>query len=193
MRANTVQDFNQWSSTYEDSWLQRYYFDYVHQGVLNLVNSESTITSILDIGCGTGRFLRKIKDRYPNAQLIGMDPAEGMIEKARQLMTSATFFVSSAESLPLPDASVDLALSTMSFHHWSDQLQGIGEIKRVLRHDGQFLLADTPGSILSRVIRHGQMRNSTEVRTIFEQAGLDVQDQRRLMLGHVLVTIGIRR
>jgi len=192
MRADSVQDFNRWSSTYEDSWLQRYYFDYVHQGVLNLVNSESAITSILDVGCGTGRFLRKIRERYPNAQLIGVDPAEGMIEKARQLMTSATFFIGPAESLPLPDASVDLALSTMSFHHWSDQLQGIREIKRVLSPNGQFLLAVTSGLILSRFVCHGQMQNSGAVRTMFEQAGLEVRAQHHLMLRHILVTIGIR-
>jgi ubiquinone/menaquinone biosynthesis C-methylase UbiE len=192
MRADNIQDFNRWSSTYEDSWLQRHYFDYVHGGVLHLVDTESTFTGILDIGCGTGRLLRKIKERYPDAQLIGVDPAEGMIEKARQLMPDATFSVGLAESIPLPDASVDLALSTMSFHHWSDQLQGICEIKRVLRPGGRFLLADVAGVILPKIIHHGQMRNPTEVRLLFEQAGLEVRIQRRLMLGHVLVTAGIR-
>ena len=192
MRADTVQDFNKWSSTYEDSWLQRHYFDNVHRGILNFIDSQSDITRILDVGCGTGRLLRKIHERYPSAQFIGVDPAEGMIEKARQFMTDATFFVGQAESLPLPEASVDLALSTFSFHHWENQVQGVREIRRVLRPGGRFLLADVGGSILRRIFHHGQIRSPSEIRSIFEQAGLEVRTQRRMMLGHVLVTLGIR-
>ena len=192
MRADSVEDFHRWSATYEDSWLQGHFFDHVHRGILSFISPESVITSILDVGCGTGRLLRKVKERYPEAQFIGVDPAEGMIEKARQMQKDATFFIAPAESLPLPDASVDLALSTMSFHHWSDQMQGIREIRRVLRRNGQLLLADTPGFLISRIFRHGQMRNSAAVRSMFEQAGLEVRGQHRLMLGHVLVTVGIR-
>jgi len=193
MRADSVQDFNRWSSTYEESWLQRYYFDHVHRGILNLIDFKSNITRILDVGCGTGRLLRKINERYPNAQLIGVDPAEGMIEKARQLMTDTKFFVGPAESLPLPDASVDLALSTFSFHHWEDQVQGVREMRRVLRPGGRFLLADVGAPILRMIFHHGQIRTPAEIRSIFELAGLEVGTQRRMMLGHVLVTIGIRQ
>jgi ubiquinone/menaquinone biosynthesis C-methylase UbiE len=188
-----VEKFNRRSSTYEDSWLQRLYFDHIHKGVLGLVNVESAPVSILDVGCGTGRLLRKARERWPNARLIGVDPAEGMVNKARQLMRDSTFMVSPAESIPLPDTSVDLVFSTASFHHWSDQLRGIREIRRVLRPGGQFLLADiVPPPFILRVIHHGHMRNPTEVREMFEQEGLDVQVQRRLLLGHFLVTVGIR-
>ena len=55
---------------------------------------------------------------------------------------NATFYTSMAESLPLQDNSVDLALSTTSFHHWQDQAAGIREIARVLRPGGYFMLVD---------------------------------------------------
>jgi ubiquinone/menaquinone biosynthesis C-methylase UbiE len=191
--AGDVEKFDRWSSTYETSWLQRLYFDRIHKGVLTLTNVESAPVCIVDIGCGTGRLLRKIRERWPHARLIGVDPAEGMVRKAREMMPDSVFMVSPAESIPLPDASVDLAFSTTSFHHWSDQVQGIREIRRILRPGGQFLLADVvPLPFLSGFFHHGHMCNPPEVRKMFEQAGLEVKMQRRLSFGHFLVTAGIR-
>ena len=74
--------------------------------------------------------------------------------------------------------------------------QGIREIRRVLRPGGQFFLSDiAPLPFFLRFVNrgHGHLRTRHEVRTMFEQAGLEVQAQRRLMLGHILVTSGIRR
>ena len=191
-----VKKFNFRSSTYEDSWLQYLYFDRIHKGVLSLVNVKSAPGDILDVGCGTGRLLRKIRERWPYARLIGVDPAEGMVKKARQMMPDSTFIVSPAESIPLPDTSVDLIFSTTSFHHWSDQLQGIREIRRVLRPGGQFFVADvTPLPFFLRFVHrgHGQIRTQNEARKMFEQVSLEVQTQQRLLLGHILVTSGIRQ
>lgn len=54
-------------------------------------------------------------------------------------MPEATFYVGMAESIPLPGNSVDLVFSTLSFHHWSDQMKGLREIVRVLRPGGPVL------------------------------------------------------
>jgi ubiquinone/menaquinone biosynthesis C-methylase UbiE len=86
----------------------------VQKTVLDLVQNGDKVASILDIGCGTGRLLRKAQERWPKARLFGVDPAEGMIEKARQLLPEARLYVGMAESLPLPDDSVDVVLSTSS-------------------------------------------------------------------------------
>jgi ubiquinone/menaquinone biosynthesis C-methylase UbiE len=191
-----VKKFNIWSGTYEDSWRQYLYFDRIHKRVLDFVNVKSVPKDILDVGCGTGRLLRKIREHWPNARLIGIDPAEGMVKKAREMMPDSTFIVSPAESIPLPDTSVNLVFSTTSFHHWSDQLQGIREIRRVLRPGGQFFLADiAPLPFFLRFVHrgHGQIRNQNEIRKMFEQIGFEVQTQRRLFLGHILVTSGIRQ
>jgi ubiquinone/menaquinone biosynthesis C-methylase UbiE len=189
-----VQKFNRRSMTYEESCRQWFFFDRVHNAVLDLVESQAHPESILDVGCGTGRLLRKARERWPDARLIGVDPAEGMVERAHFLMPNATFYVSMAESLPLPDASVDLAFSTASFHHWLDQLQGVCEITRVLRPKGCLFLADIWLPMgLSKVIRHFESNDPARVREVFAQAGLNIQAQRKRMGRWLLVTIGERQ
>jgi len=140
--SKDVDSFDHRSSGYEQSFLQGFFFDRVHQAALSLLPADVHPGSILDIGCGTGRLLRKAASRWPEAQLIGVDPAEGMIAVAHQQTPHGTFYISMAESLPLPDASVDLVLSTASFHHWADQAEGVRQVARALRAGGYFCLAD---------------------------------------------------
>src|SRR5260221_3796470 len=95
-----VEHFERWSHTYEQSRLQRILFDRVHAAVVRAVAATGAApTSILDVGCGTGRLLRAMQVRWPEAQLFGVDPAEGMVRVARQLPPQATFFVGAAEAL----------------------------------------------------------------------------------------------
>ncbi|MGA3288937.1 MAG: class I SAM-dependent methyltransferase [Candidatus Bathyarchaeia archaeon] len=124
-----VQDSDRRSATYENSRRQGYIFDRVQRIVLDLSKNEKDNESILDAGCGTERLLRKAKEHWPDAWLIGVAPAEGMIQQATQLLSDAEFHVTMVESLPLPNASVDLVFSTLSFHHWSDQAKGVTEIR----------------------------------------------------------------
>jgi malonyl-CoA O-methyltransferase len=91
---------------------------------LKRIPDDFTPTGILDIGCGTGRLLRRMQARWPSAALVGVDLGEGMVAQAREQISSATIYLAPAEHLPLENDSVDLVTSTVSFHHWSDQAQG---------------------------------------------------------------------
>jgi ubiquinone/menaquinone biosynthesis C-methylase UbiE len=188
-----VQDFNRRAATYETLRRQSYIFDRVQRVVLGLAKAQSSPEAILDIGCGTGRLLRKAKELWPNAQVVGVDAADKMIEEAKKLFPEAEFYVAMAESLPLPDASVDLAFSTLSFHHWIDQAKGVSEVARVLRPHGRFLLADiVPPLGLSFLSRHFKRNNPKKMRVMFVEAGLAVElQQRQWRWSRVLVvTVG---
>lgn len=189
-----VQRFDRWSRTYDRSWSQPLFFDRIHRTVLNRLAIDSNGVppeSVLDVGCGTGRLLRLAGQRWPAARLLGVDPAEGMVKVASRLTPAATFYVGSAESLPLPSASVHVVVSTLSFHHWKDQVAGISEIARVLVPGGRFILADFLLPLgLSRITTHLRSNEPAAVRELFTQAGITVQVQERAVWHVVLVTSG---
>jgi len=174
-----VQEFNRRAATYENSANQGYFFDRGQRIVLNLAKDRKA-DAVLDVGCGTGRLLRKAKNLWPNARLIGVDAAEKMTEQAKMLFPQAEFHFAMAEALPLPDASVDLAFSTFSFHHWVDKAKGVSEIARVLHPGGRFLLADINAPFgLAVFVKRLKQNNPSIIRKFFVQAGLAVELQRR--------------
>ncbi len=191
-RENDIERFDQWASTYEHSWLQRAFFDRAHQATLALAAGiVHQPVSVLDVGCGTGKLLRRAHTYWPEAQLIGVDPANSMVEMAKRLTPNATFSTGMAEALPLQGSSVDLALSTSSFHHWQDQAAGLREIARVLRPGGYFILVDASfPDWLVRVFRVKRFHSPAQLRHLFIQAGLHVQRQQTLAWRRWLATVG---
>ena len=169
---NGRQHFNKWSETYEPSFMQWLIFDRVHQGVFRRIPANFVPAHILDIDCGTDRLLRRMHGRWPGAQLVGVDVAEGMVAKARKQTNYATIYQAPAEHLPLESESVNLVTSTTSFHHWSDHVQGVSEAVRVLRPGGGlFILADMT------LATHGRPISRPQVRDMFEDAGLSIRSQ----------------
>ncbi|MGD1046734.1 MAG: class I SAM-dependent methyltransferase [Bacteroidota bacterium] len=189
-----VEHFNRWSRTYDDSWIQRYAVR-VHTEMLNVVTNEiAAPNTVLDIGCGTGRLLCKARALYPSAQLFGIDPAEGMVELARGQVPSATIFLGAAGSLPLSDSSVDVVLSSISFHHWSDQPAALREINRVLRPGGCFCLTDISIPVwLSKFARHIKIKSPAATGQFFDEVGLQVKVQHRTFTRFIWLTLGVKR
>lgn len=168
---NSRDHFNRWSHSYEHSPLQWLLFGPVHRGLLKRIPAAFIPTAVLDIGCGTGRLLRRMAARWPAARLAGIDVADGMLAEAHQITPAATFYLAPAEHIPFPDASIDLVTSSTSFHHWTDQAMGVHEAARILRHGGLFVLADM--SLAS----HGRPLSPAQVRVMFTQAGLSIRSQ----------------
>jgi ubiquinone/menaquinone biosynthesis C-methylase UbiE len=52
------------------------------------------------------------------------------------------FRLGDVANLPMPEGTVDLAVSTLSLHHWTDPSRSLTEIHRVLKPGGQLLLLD---------------------------------------------------
>ncbi|HEV7678282.1 MAG TPA: class I SAM-dependent methyltransferase [Candidatus Dormibacteraeota bacterium] len=152
-------DFDTWAPQYDRSRLQRLVFDRVHSRVVDavvpLVRGISAPV-VVDVGCGTGRLLARLGAALPAASLIGIDASPGMIEVARAKpeLHGMRLDVGSSEALPLDDAGCDVVVSTISFHHWSDQAAGLRDVGRVLRPGGHLLLVDfVPRGLLAPLVR----------------------------------------
>lgn len=92
----------------------------------------------LDIGCGTGNYTACLADR--GVRLIGVDPSEKMLEKARARSGAVDWRKGHAEQLPLEDASVDGAVGSLTLHHWTDLKAGFRELFRVLRPGSRLVI-----------------------------------------------------
>lgn len=101
---------------------------------LSLGNSQPC----LDIGCGTGNYTQALE--LAEAKMIGVDPSERMLKKAREFSPEMEWHVGASEAIPLPDNSVEGAIATLTTHHWEDLTTGFREVSRVLRPGGRFVL-----------------------------------------------------
>jgi SAM-dependent methyltransferase len=144
MSQHDVDHFNARAPRYAESWLQ-HVFAPIHRATLEFT---ATLTArpreLLDVGCGTGALLRRAADRFPDAELVGVDPADQMIEEARTRTPAASrarFICASAARLPFEDDSFELVVSTMSFGFWPHSA-GLREVRRVLAPGGHLVLAD---------------------------------------------------
>ena len=98
------------------------------------------IDDILDVGCGTGRYSAALAAHF-GARVVAVDPSAKMLAEARKKPARGVRFErAAAESLPLPDASVDMVFGSMVFHHFDDPDRAVGEFRRVLRPGGHVCL-----------------------------------------------------
>lgn len=102
---------------------------------------RGSIRTILDLGCGTGRFSQGLAQRF-DCDVVGVDPSIKMLHEARAALQydRVRYACGSAEAIPLPDHSVDLILISMVFHHFTDPHQAAQECRRVLRANGRVFL-----------------------------------------------------
>ena len=93
--------------------------------------------SVLEVGCGTGLILERIKEYAASAQ--GVDLSEGMLEHARARGLDVE--VGSATELPFADESFDVTCSFKVLAHVPDIQRALLEMARVTRRGG-FVIAE---------------------------------------------------
>ncbi len=113
--------------------------------------------AVLDVGCGRGLMLVGAAKRLSTGKATGIDIWQGedlsgnrmeaTVENARREGVLSRVQVQTADMrrLPFPDGSFDIVVSCAAIHnlyHRQDREQAIREIARVLKADGQVLIAD---------------------------------------------------
>ena len=94
--------------------------------------------SILDLGCGEGRYCRHLASR--GAKVVGLDPVPEFIDHSLRLDPSGEYLVASATSIPLPSQSFDLVLSYLSLLDIEDYKTACAEMIRVTKPGGQIAI-----------------------------------------------------
>jgi ubiquinone/menaquinone biosynthesis C-methylase UbiE len=182
--------FNELADSYESSWKQDKIFKPVQQKCIDTaITLGANPSFILDLGCGAGSLLRQCGTVWEAAELAGIDPAPNMIKIARSLTPNAVFHCGYPENLPFADESVDLAFTTMSFHHWNDHDKSLKEIHRVLTRNGYFILGDVSvPRWFAWITKEPQSWNTQERQKILEPNGFEILSQDKCLQGFALVT-----
>lgn len=105
--------------------------------------------SVLDLGSGTGRFTPALAETF-GGPVYGVEPSSGMRQAATAdaAHPAVAYLDGSAGAIPLPDASVDLVLLFLVWHHVPERAGAAAEIRRVLRPGGRVLFRSTFGDRL---------------------------------------------
>jgi ubiquinone/menaquinone biosynthesis C-methylase UbiE len=103
---------------------------------------------LLDLGCGTGGFLREVKRNHPRLYVTGLDLSPPYLDLARRRLArwSRTRLVhGAAEALPFADAEFDIVAAIYLFHELPPPIRRavVAEVRRVLRPGGTLIFLDS--------------------------------------------------
>ncbi|WP_049560744.1 class I SAM-dependent methyltransferase [Nonomuraea sp. SBT364] len=145
--------------------------------------------TLLDIGCGTG-FHLPIYARHA-ARVIGVEPHGDLAALARRrcaALPAVQVHAATAQDLPLPDASVDVAVARWAYFFGPGCEPGLRELSRVVRRGGAAFVIDldaargafgrwfqrtvptySAGAVEDFWVRHGWQRQPLDLRMAFER------------------------
>ncbi len=99
--------------------------------VVALATEGLHVTSALDVGTGTGVFAEAFAGL--GIAVTGIDANAGLLAVARDVVPAVAFREGTAESLPFPDRSFDLAFLGLVLHETDDAVAALREARRVAR------------------------------------------------------------
>jgi ubiquinone/menaquinone biosynthesis C-methylase UbiE len=142
---------------------------------------------VADVGCGFGRSLGKLQQRFKPVRLIGMDIDPEMLRASAAEVAAqdiaAEFICCSSSNIKLEDNSIDLLFCHQTFHHLIDQQRAIAEFYRVLKPGGVLLFAESTRRyihswIIRLLFRHPMevQKTAPEYLAMVRAAGFAVPD-----------------
>jgi ubiquinone/menaquinone biosynthesis C-methylase UbiE len=103
---------------------------------------------LLDIGCGTGRFLGFVKQAWPRLPTVGLDMSEAYVREAKHHLarwSRISLIVGDGTRIPVPNDSQDAVTSIFVFHELPPKVRRVAfrEFSRVMKRGGRLVLVDS--------------------------------------------------
>jgi len=104
--------------------------------------------TLLDVACGTGRFLCDVKSNYPRLEVSALDLSQSYLDEARRALSgyrAIDFVHANAESIPFDDNTFDIVTCIYLFHELPTQVRHriAAEMARVLKPGGMLVFMDS--------------------------------------------------
>jgi len=103
---------------------------------------------LLDVACGTGRFLRFVKKNYPRLNVTGLDLSQSYLDEAEthlKQFSGIRLLAANAETMPVADGSQNIITAIFLFHELPPKIRKIvaADIARALKPGGRFIFVDS--------------------------------------------------
>jgi ubiquinone/menaquinone biosynthesis C-methylase UbiE len=157
-------------------------------GLARLVSAKAT-DRVVDLACGPGTLALQFARHAHWVCAVDLTPA--MLERARgtaknDSLTNMDFTLGDAQSLPIAEGSLDIAVTSYSLHHMPHPESVVGEMARVVKSGGRvglidIVVPDDPGRAemanrveIARDASHTRSLARRDFDRMFQAAGLRV-------------------
>jgi tRNA (cmo5U34)-methyltransferase len=98
------------------------HYDDIHNEILDFVKAQNPDPRTwLDTGCGTGSFIRKAQDIFPDTEFFIADPSEGMLSEAKKILRIGTYSIigtcGTADIPSITDRKFDVTTAIQCHHY----------------------------------------------------------------------------
>lgn len=113
--------------------------DDVNAVVMGLLPAADATRRLLDVGCGTGEFLRHLRESGHRGELVGLDTSEEAVQAVRTI-PGVEAVLGSATDLGFPDGSFDVLTARHMLYHVDEPVTALAEFRRVLTDGGRCIV-----------------------------------------------------
>lgn len=103
---------------------------------------DKNVQSVLDVGTGSGDFLKVLKNIFPDGKITGVDPHTDSLKKAKAKYPDVVFEEMGAEKLDFPNHSFDVASISMALHHLPNVSSSLKEMQGVVKSGGWIVVSE---------------------------------------------------
>jgi len=131
-----ITDYDSISSQYDRRY-QGQEYPGIEQALPTFIGDNHDV-DVLEVGCGTGHWLRVLKDRA--RFVVGIDLSTNMLQRAQSVTPDVPLVRGRAEALPYQSQCFDRLFCLNAFHHFAEKVKFLTEARRVLRPHGGLMI-----------------------------------------------------
>jgi malonyl-CoA O-methyltransferase len=104
------------------------------------IEIEESFSHILDVGMGTGWLTNRLALLFPEAKVVGIDFADGMVEEAKKKEGDFSSIQADARNLPFQEKTFDIIVSNLAYQWVEDLAEAFRSSFTVLKPKGKIYL-----------------------------------------------------